>query len=120
MRVPVLISNSLSDSESTMVSFFRCLVRAGEGFEGEAAGDDTGVCTGDETGVLMSEILSRTDTPDVPGRSKGVLLFLGALEILSLRGRGWEVGGGMGRVLEDWERALRSSGPRILEGTGFG
>ena len=90
VSVSVLISNSLSDSESNMTSFFRCLVKAGEGFEGEASGDVSGVVTGDETGVSMSEILSRTDTPDVPGRSKGVLFFLDALEALSWQGRGWE------------------------------
>ena len=102
-----------------MVSFFRCLVIAGEGFEGEAAGDDIGVFSRDEAGVSISETLSRTDTPAVSGRSRGVLVFLGAL-VLSLRERGWEVGGCIGRALEEWERALLSSGPRKLEGAGLG
>ena len=91
-----------------------------EGLEGEVSEVDSGDAQGDVVGVSMSDILSRTDTPEVPGRFSLVSLFLETRWALAWLGGVWEEGGSMGRVLEGWERALLSSGPRILEGAGFG
>ena len=105
------------------LAILRRRVKAGdglEGLEGELSGVDCGDDQGDDNGVSISDTLSHTDTPEVPGRFSLVSLFLGTRWALAWLGGGWKEGGGMGRVLEGWERALLSSGPSILEGANFG
>ena len=81
---------------SLVLTSLRRRVKAGDGFEvleGEVSGDDRGDAQGDVVGVSMSDTLSRTDTPEVPGRFSHASLFLGTR---------WALGGG-GRRGEAWE-----------------
>ena len=84
---------------SLVLANLRRRVKAGDGFEvleGEVSGVDCGDAQGDAVGVSMSDTLSRTDTPEVPGRFSHASLFLGTRWALGGGGRHGKGARGMG------------------------